>query len=440
MSLTPFFVICGLICLFWLFVHSILAARLDSYKVLVFLLLSVFFSAGGDVLLGALMRSSTVTHLIVLLFAPAVIPLTCLYFAHVNRPLQSKPIHYIWVIVPAMLFTSGLVIAGLKGWEQTDLLLDRIHLSDSPLRDLSLDGTDYVFYIWTVVGFRVVMALELLDMIVYCAFVMYRYHFKPSNWFGFLFKGRKIRVLELQMTLSLFIVVGFFLKIFLYIPFYTQHPAFTVCVVAVVSPLLFLFGLFGLFGAKEYVALEDLPRALRFNFGKEEKAAVTEELVMEMVEELNPESLTKVISRMVIRSDASPGPVASRVPDAPSLTSALFKNAKSWDEGSLVSRFQRLMTDDQLFLQPGLGLEEVAARLKSNKTYISKMVNQTYGIGFPEVLNILRVDYAQQYMLKHKDASQEEIARASGFLSASSFNTVFKRITGYTPKVWSARK
>ena len=102
--------------------------------------------------------------------------------------------------------------------------------------------------------------------------------------------------------------------------------------------------------------------------------------------------------------------------------------------------FQRLMTDDQLFLQPGLGLEEVAARLKSNKTYISKMVNQTYGIGFPEVLNILRVDYAQQYMLKHKDASQEEIARASGFLSASSFNTVFKRITGYTPKVWSARK
>lgn len=440
MSLTPFFVICGLICLFWLFVHSILAARLDSYKVLVFLLLSVFFSAAGDVLLGALMRSSTVTHLVVLLFAPAVIPLTCLYFANIKRSLESKPIHYVWIVVPAMLFTAGLVITGLNGLEQTDLLLDRIHHSNHPLRDLSLQGIDYVFYTWTVVGFRIVMALELLNMIVYCAVMMRRYHFGPSNWIGFLFKGHKIRVLELQMTLSLFIVVGFFLKIFLYIPFYTQHPAFTVCVVAVVSPLLFLFGLFGLFGAKEYVALEDLPRALRFNFGKEEKAAVTEELVMEMVEELTPESLTKVISRMVIRSDTSPGPVASRVPDAPSLTSALFKNAKSWDEGSLVSRFQRLMTDDQLFLQPGLGLEEVAARLKSNKTYISKMVNQTYGIGFPEVLNILRVDYAQQYMLKHKDASQEEIARASGFLSASSFNTVFKRITGYTPKVWSARK
>ena len=163
-------------------------------------------------------------------------------------------------------------------------------------------------------------------------------------------------------------------------------------------------------------------------------------MVMQLVEELSPESLTKVISKMVIRSDSAVESTSSRVQESPSLASALLKNTKSWDEGSLVSRFQRLMTDDQLFLQPGLGLDDIVVRLKSNKTYISKMVNQTYGIGFPEVLNILRVDYAQQYMQKHKNASQDEIARASGFLSASSFNTIFKRITGFTPKVWASRK
>ncbi|MBO4635024.1 MAG: AraC family transcriptional regulator [Bacteroidales bacterium] len=38
------------------------------------------------------------------------------------------------------------------------------------------------------------------------------------------------------------------------------------------------------------------------------------------------------------------------------------------------------------------------------------------------------------------NASQEEIAKACGFFSASSFNGTFKRITGYTPKVWAARK
>ena len=36
-------------------------------------------------------------------------------------------------------------------------------------------------------------------------------------------------------------------------------------------------------------------------------------------------------------------------------------------------------------------------------------------------------------------ASQEEIAKACGFLSASSFNGTFKRITGVTPKVWASR-
>lgn len=440
MSLTPFYVICGLECLFWLAVHHILAARLDSYKVLVFLLLSVFFTAAGDVLFGSITGSRTVTHLVMLLFAPNVIPLTCLYFAFFSRPFHSRPKNYIWIVVPAVLFTAGLILTGLNGLEQTDLLLDRIFSSFRPGQDLSLKGIDKVFYLWTVVGFRIVMALEAIDMIVYCLVMMVRHHFRPANWFGFLFRGRKIRVLELQMTLSLFILAGFSIKIFMYTPFYTLHPAFTVIVIIVVAVLLFFFGLFGLFGSKEYITLEDLSGALRFNYSKENRSMVTEEMVMEMVDELNAESITKVLSRMVIRTDTSSKSVASRIPDSPSLTSTLFKNAKSWDEGSLVLRFQRLMTDDQLFLQPGLNLEMVAVRLNSNKTYISKMVNQTYGIGFPEVLNILRVDYAQQYMQKHKDALQEEVARASGFLSASSFNTIFKRITGYTPKVWSSRK
>jgi len=440
MSLTPFYVICGLLCLFWLLVHSILAARLDSFMVLVVLLLSVFFAAAGDVLLGSITGSNTVTHLVVLLAAPAVIPLTCLYLAHLARPFQSKPIHYIWIVVPAALFTAGLIFAGLKGIQETDLLLDTIHSRVRFNRDVSFTGVDYLFYIWTIWGFRIVMILETADMIVYCVVMMIRHNFKPANWIGFLFKGRKIRVLELQMTLSLFILAGFSVKIFLYMPFYNLHPAFTIFIIVVISILLFFFGLFGLFVSRDYITLKDLSSALRFNYSREGKAAVTEELVMDMVEELNAESLTKVISKMVIRADAPSGTAPAPVSDSPSLTSALFKNAKSWDEGSLVSRFQRLMTDDQMFLQPGLSLDDVAARLKSNKTYISKMVNQTYGIGFPEVLNILRVDYAQQYMRKHPDASQEEVARSSGFLSASSFNTVFKRITGYTPKVWSSRK
>lgn len=98
------------------------------------------------------------------------------------------------------------------------------------------------------------------------------------------------------------------------------------------------------------------------------------------------------------------------------------------------------MQQERLYLQPSLTLSDVAERLHTNKTYVSKMVNQTYKMGFPELLNILRVDYAQRYIRSHPDAWQEEIAKACGFLSASSFNSTFKRISGFTPKVWTARK
>ena len=182
--------------------------------------------------------------------------------------------------------------------------------------------------------------------------------------------------------------------------------------------------------------MEDVRSALRFNYSRENQSRVSEEVVMDMVDNLQGQSLTHVISHMVMQTEGEEKPSASK----PSLTSALFSNKQSWDEGTLVFRFQQLMQEELLFLRQGLSLQDVAERLDSNKTYISKMVNQTYGIGFPEVLNIMRVDYAQQYMSTHADESQEDIARASGFQSASSFNSTFKRITGYTPKVWASRK
>jgi len=96
------------------------------------------------------------------------------------------------------------------------------------------------------------------------------------------------------------------------------------------------------------------------------------------------------------------------------------------------------MMDEQLFLQPKLTLDDVADRLCSNKTYVSRMVNNAYNLGFPELINTLRVDYAEQYILSHREAKQDQIAENCGFLSASSFNTIFKKVTGMTPKVWIA--
>ena len=441
MSLTPYFVICGLVCAFWMLVHHFLASRLDAYKLLIALLGAVFFAAAGDILLGSLTGSDTISHLVVLACAPSIIPLTWLYFTKLERPFQPRPIHFIWLLFPAVLLTAGITLVGLNGIYNTDILLERIHSRLMLYPDASYVGLEKTYYIWTVVIFRIIMLLECIFLVVYVAYMSRKKHFKFSDWTGFLLRGYKMRVLEIQMTLSLLIMVGFSVKIFLHVPFYRIHPILTVVIVLVMSVLLFFFGLFALFGSKESISMDDVRSALRFNYSRENQSRVSEEVVMDMVNNLQGQSLTHVISHMVMQTDGEEEPSASQSFGKASLTSALFgNNNQSWDEGTLVYRFQHLMQDELLFLRQGLTLQDVAERLDSNKTYISKMVNQTYGIGFPEVLNIMRVDYAQQYMSSHSDASQEDIAKASGFQSASSFNSTFKRITGYTPKVWASRK
>ena len=43
-------------------------------------------------------------------------------------------------------------------------------------------------------------------------------------------------------------------------------------------------------------------------------------------------------------------------------------------------------------------------------------------------------------MLKNPAANQDEIAKASGFLSASAFNHKFKSVTGTSPRLWLIEK
>ena len=127
------------------------------------------------------------------------------------------------------------------------------------------------------------------------------------------------------------------------------------------------------------------------------------------------------------------------LPEVASLSDKIFSAvSSSYDEEKRLAALQKLMMDEQLFLQPKISLGDVADRLDTNTTYVSRLVNNAYNLGFPEFINTLRIDYAEQYILNHREAKQDEIAAKCGFLSASSFNNTFKKITGMTPKVWLA--
>ena len=427
MSLMPFYLVSGLVCLFWIAVHSILARHTRTYVLFCYLFAAVVITSVGDVLVETIVGSDAISHLVIILMAPTIIPLCCLFFYRQEREIRYGPLLQLWVILPAGLFTAALILTLNAGLENTDAFLHRVHTSVDAIN--FADKWERTYYLVTFPIFRAVMIVEGLFFFAYCIVLQRKANVSPRLIWDFLFKGGKIRVQSVLIGLALLVTVILCLKVFLH-PYFTHLPGWSIAIALTIAVLYFFFGLFALFGAKTFISLKDMDTALRFNYSEETQAQVLEEMIVDMAGRLGGDSLTRVLSRLNAQSEQG----------SPSLRSVIFNDeTRSWTPGSLESRFQNLMQRQQLFLQPGLSLSDVADKLHTNKTYVSKMVNKTYNLGFPEVLNIMRVDYASDYIRLHPEAPQEEIAKACGFLSASSFNSTFKRITGYTPKVWAAR-
>ena len=110
------------------------------------------------------------------------------------------------------------------------------------------------------------------------------------------------------------------------------------------------------------------------------------------------------------------------------------------EEEDLRIRFEDLIVTEQLFLKQGIRISDIATMLDTNRTYVSRLVNNTYNMSFSDYINTLRIDYAEQYLIHHREAKQSDIAAACGFPNASAFNNVFKKITGVTPKIWLATR
>lgn len=440
MDLTPLLVIPAIICLFAITMHWLLASHTQTFRILVLFFLSLALTMVADVVGHPILRYDALAHIVVQFAAPSIIPLCCLYFSRLYRPFTYKPQYLLWIILPAITLTSSVLLTGIMGLDKTEAFLHRYHSGMHEGTQLYLDFLEHIYYICTVLIFRAILLLEAVYIVAHCTWLGFQIQMTPKHLHRFLFQGKKIRVLELQIFMAICIVVIICLKLFVHGRLFHNSLAWSLTLMIIQSLFYFFFGFFALFGAVEFFSLGDIATALRFNFTPENRSAVAEEIITEMTPYLNGDSLTRVLSRIGSQK-AAPAPNAPRN-TSPSLAMAVMNNVVSLsrDKGSLASRFRRLMMDEQLFLQPSLTLSDVAERLHTNKTYVSKMVNQYYKLGFPELLNILRVDYAQQYIRSHPNASQEEIAHASGFLSASSFNSTFKRISGFTPKVWAARK
>ena len=413
------------VCLFWAITLSLTSRNTRAFpQILAFMLacgLSLYLTMCftiRDIPLGDV----PILCLVNMLTAPCVLPLLVLYVRELRPGVHPFSIwDIIWMIVPAVLFTGDTVFYLLSDNRILASLVSESQTSGSAVLAVSESGPEHLFLLWE---YRVLPGILLAMFVIYVVGYIalgFKERIRPGNYWDFL-RGRiDISVFELQyalggLLLAIFLIYGIWMSTGLFV-----MPQWLLGLMNVLMMLTLL-----LMGCVAMVAAQ--PRVKRPIFGGLSIAWPRFEDEEETDEKETEEGLLEPVASVVQDGEDDPTGI-DRV--------MTLMNA-SWDDNSLLSRFQRLMLKEKLFLQPGLTLSDVADRLDSNKTYVSRMVNNTFGLGFPELLNTLRVDYAEQYILHHRRAHQEEIAHACGFMTASAFNNVFKKTTGYTPKMWMA--
>jgi AraC-like DNA-binding protein len=98
-------------------------------------------------------------------------------------------------------------------------------------------------------------------------------------------------------------------------------------------------------------------------------------------------------------------------------------------------KLSSLMAEEKLFTDPNLKLSSLSKELGLPSHQVSKLINEKFGKSFKDLVNEYRVGEFIACMNdpRYRSRSMYGIALDVGFNSKSSFNTVFKKITGKTP-------
>ncbi|WP_323785557.1 AraC family transcriptional regulator [Thalassovita sp.] len=104
----------------------------------------------------------------------------------------------------------------------------------------------------------------------------------------------------------------------------------------------------------------------------------------------------------------------------------------------LMQTLNEIMKDKELYRDSNLTLARVAKRLSVPARDLSGAINRVTAENFSRFINGYRIAYAQGVLLE-TGLPVSEVMFEAGFLSKSSFNTEFRRVTGLTPSQFRAK-
>ena len=434
-------------CFFWIVIYTMMANKTRTFTTALALFATAALYFYTDACYessitssGALMVSSLLAQVV----TPCVIPLAILYLARIAEDRKQRRNGLLWVVLPVALICTEMALIAANGWTRSVEFIESYY--EPGFSAAAGTSIERILYICMENVFRGILIVEFVLFFVWCITLCKKRGFKFRYILSFVVGRREINPTHLQIFRVSLLVIVCAVKVFVTRNVFLENAWIAPVFGIIVTAVIFAVGFAGLFSSRESVTLNDMTTLHRSgSLGETEpkieenepavkEALTAEALQTETVEiEEEDEPVLATESRVIPEPEEENG-------DDEEYYEAPTKERTVFNDEDLKRRFETLMLDEQLFLTQGITLSDIAARLHSNKTYISKLVNTNYNTTFPDYLNTLRIDYAEQYLLHHRNAKQIEIAKACGFPSASAFNNTFKKLTGETPKIWLATK
>ena len=114
----------------------------------------------------------------------------------------------------------------------------------------------------------------------------------------------------------------------------------------------------------------------------------------------------------------------------------LFSELTKSSQLTIINKLTELFEDKKIYLDSKLNIVEVAARIGTNRTYISTLINQLFNQNFCTYVNQFRVNELEKKILQFPELSNPELAKKCGFGSVDSMKRAIFTKTGKSLQVW----
>jgi AraC-like DNA-binding protein len=104
----------------------------------------------------------------------------------------------------------------------------------------------------------------------------------------------------------------------------------------------------------------------------------------------------------------------------------------------ILEKINYLFKYDRIYLNSKLNIQDVAQTVGTNRTYVSSIINQKFGVNFCSFVNNYRIEELENILSKHPDLTNQILAETCGFGSVDSLKRAVFAKTGLSISEWKA--